>query len=356
MFDVLVARSQSFIKSAELHVLLPEQAFVRAALSRLSGSSRRANAGGSLTYLAGPVGIGKSFLAHHAIRDARRRHPKLRFLVATAEELADLLTAADEQQDLADLLEQFDQLDLLICEDLQALEGDAARQDRLLELADRLCRGSTHVLITGRKLPGELREFSSRWVSRCHGGLCVTLPSLSSQSRAELISQLAQSRHLPFTEPVARTTDWLAERWAVSPREIVSLMNRLVVHCQRNPAVIDVPFLERWLSQDSPAVLLSFDAITTVVASEFGIGPDELRSRSRQQGLIVPRQCAMFLAKELTGRSLDLIGHYFGDRSHTTVSHGLSRLKELLPTAPTLRQQIQRLRKRLAEVRREDCA
>jgi chromosomal replication initiator protein len=356
MFDVLVARSQSFIASAELHVPLPEQAFARAALSRLSDFGRRANAGGSLTYLAGPAGIGKSFLARHAIREARRRHSKSRFLVAPAEELANLLTAADQQQDLADLLEQFDQLDLLVCEDLQSLEGDAARQDHLLELVDRLSRGSTHLLITGRKLPGELREFSSRWVSRCHGGLCVTLPSLSAESRAELITHMAQLRHLPITEPVAPTANWLAERWAISPREIASLMARLSLHCQQHPVVVDVPFLERWLSQDSPAVLLSFEAITTVVASEFGIEPCELRSRSRQPGLIVPRQCAMFLAKELTGRPLELIGHYFGDRSHTTVSHSLSRLKELLPTAPTLRQQIQRLRKRLAEVHREDCA
>jgi chromosomal replication initiator protein len=114
--------------------------------------------------------------------------------------------------------------------------------------------------------------------------------------------------------------------------------------------------LERWFSESQPAELLSLDAITAAVASEFGIQADELRSRSRQPGLVVPRQCAMYLARELTGRPLELIGHYFGQRTHTTVSHSLGRLKELLPQTPTLRQQVQRLQKRIVESRREDCA
>ena len=133
-------------------------------------------------------------------------------------------------------------------------------------------------------------------------------------------------------------------------------MDRLIQHCIRRPALVDVPFLERWFSEDQPAEILSLDSITTEVAREFGIEPAELRSRSRQQGLILPRQCAMYLAKVLTGRPLEFIGHYFGERTHTTVSHSLSRLKELLPNAPTLRQQVQRLQKRIAESQREDCA
>jgi chromosomal replication initiator protein len=150
--------------------------------------------------------------------------------------------------------------------------------------------------------------------------------------------------------------EWLAERWPVSPRRLELLMTRLIEHCQRRPAIVDVPFLERWFSEDQPTANLSLDVITAAVAREFGIQPDDLRSRSRQPGLIVPRQCAMYLARKLTGRPLEFIGQYFGARTHTTVSHCLSRLKELLPHAPTLRQQVQRLQRRIAESQREDCA
>ena len=356
MFDALVTRSQSQIATAELFVLLPEQAFACAALSRLGARHHHSNAPAGLTHLSGPEGSGKSFLARNEIRQLRRKQPKLVSLIASANELAETLATAHEQQGLADILERFTSLQVLVCEDLQVLEGQPHRQEFLLGLVDLLSLNGTHVLMTSRKLPGELREFSTRWISRCHGGLCATLPVLCRDSRVEFLTKVAHGRNLPLAEPAPATIDWLADRWPVSPRKLSVLMDRLIQHCIRRPALVDVPFLERWFSEDQPAEILSLDSITTEVAREFGIEPAELRSRSRQQGLILPRQCAMYLAKVLTGRPLEFIGHYFGERTHTTVSHSLSRLKELLPNAPTLRQQVQRLQKRIAESQREDCA
>lgn len=357
MFDMLVTRSQAAVSVSELFVLLPEHAFARAALSRVTTSSKRlASAPRGLTFLSGPEGSGKSLLVRQTIRENLRRQSKLRYIITTAEELAELLALAEEQQSLAEVWELFGSLDLLVCEDLHCLEGKPAQQELLLGLVDRASGDGPRVLLTSRKLPGELREFPQRWVSRCHGGLCSTLPWPGLEGRRELIAQVAQAKHIPLCEPVAPTLEWLAERWPLSPRDIVRSLNQLAATCHSQQTVVNQPFLEQWLSQETRVVSLTLDAIATVVAHEFGVESEELRSRSRHQGLIVPRQCAMFLAKELTGRPLESIGNYFGDRTHTTVSHSLSRLKELLPHAPTLRQQVQKLRKRLAELKREDCA
>jgi len=356
MFDALVARSQSELATAELLIPLDEQSFASAALSRLNNRHRLSTAAGSLTFLSGPEGAGKSFLARNALREIRRQQPKLVCMIATAGELSEMLASADEQQSLADALEPFSRLQVLVCDDLQVLEGFAERQVLLLELVDQLSQNGCQILITCRKLPGELREFSQRLISRCHGGLCASLPMLSRESRIQFLIRLAQARGLPLAEPADVTIQWLADRWTVSPRELESLIDRLADQCVRRPALVDIPFLERWLSEEQPVEILSLDTITAAVAHEFGIDAAELRSRSRQPGLIVPRQCAMLLARELTGRPLEIIGRYFGERTHTTVSHSLSRLKELLPQAPTLRQQVQRLRKHIAELRREDCA
>ncbi|MFO1043409.1 MAG: helix-turn-helix domain-containing protein [Planctomycetaceae bacterium] len=374
MFDALVARSQSVIATVELFVPLPEQAFACAAMSRLS-VRHPSNAVGGLTYLSGPEGSGKSFLARNAIREARRQQPKLVFAIAGAYDLAEALVRVDQSQSLADLLEQFTRLNLLVCDDLQLLEGKPEHQRLLLELMDQLSQQGTHLLITCRKLPGELRDFSPRWVSRCHGGLCTSLPNLSRDSRILFLGRLIETggsgnsrklsaaeqrraEHCPltFAEPVKPTIEWLADHGPASPRDIVTILNRLGEHSLKRPSLIDVPFLQQWMSETLPAEIISLDSIVAEVANEFGIEPAELRSRSRHQSLIVPRQCAMFLARELTQRPLEFIGQYFGERTHTTVSHCLSRLKELLPHAPTLRQQVQRLQKRITELRREDCA
>ena len=150
MFEALVTRSQSLLATPELFVPLAEQAFACAALSRLSSRHRHSNAVGGLTYLSGPEGVGKSFLARNAVREIRRQQPKLVCIIATAEELAGLLTNADVRQSLADLLERFARLNLLICDDLQQLEGHREQQHLLLELIDQLSLQATHVLQIGR--------------------------------------------------------------------------------------------------------------------------------------------------------------------------------------------------------------
>ena len=353
MFEVFVTRSHAAVSSSELFVPLAEHAFARAALSRLTSLSKRtASHAQGLTFLSGPEGSGKSLLARQAILECLHRQPKLRYAIASATELSELLARADERQSLEEMLESICDLDLLVCEDLHSLEGDAARQELLLALMDRALSEGPRVLVTSRKLPGELREFSPRWISRCHGGLCATLPLPGLESRCDLIARLAQAKHLPLCEPIAPSIQWLAERWTFSPRDIARSIDQLARACSTQQAVVDLKFLERGSWLEMKTIALSMDIITTAVAHEFGIEPDELRSRSRHQGLIVPRQCAMFLAKELTGRPLEVIGLYFGERTHTTVSHSLSRLKELLPHAPTIRQQVQKLRQRLAELKR----
>jgi chromosomal replication initiator protein len=178
---------------------------------------------------------------------------------------------------------------------------------------------------------------------------------LSFDSRLQLAQHWLREFKLPILKPFAASARFLSERLPVTPRELRQTIVDLAVRQSRHPSPIDVVYLERWLEKENRSPRLSFEAIVSQVAKEFGVEPSELRSRSRQQGLAVPRQCAMWLARELTGRPLDQIGDYF-DRSHTTVSHSLSRLNELLPTIPSLRQQVQKLRQQLKELPREDCA
>jgi len=355
MFDAMVVRTQSLLSVSEPWLPLAEQAFARAALSRLTTRGQRTVVVGGITYLAGPEGIGKSCLTRAAIRDIRRAQPRCPALIATAAELSTELLAAHQGQNLAETIEQFVKLKILVCDDLQELEGQRDAQELLLELVDTLLANGTSVLLTSRKLPGELRDFSPRWISRCHGGLCATIPPLGRNSRLEFLMHQAPLRGLMVAEPRQSTFAWLADHLVGSPRELDSVLRRLAQQSSSSRTLVDVPFLERWWSEATPTLQPTLELILNVVAAEFGITAEELRSRSRHQALIIPRQCAMYLVREFTGEPLEAIGRFFGERTHTTVSHCLSRLKEILPNAPTLRQQVQRLRKRITNAQSE-CA
>ncbi len=353
MFDELLNFSKTKLQDVDTYRPLPENQLARAAVTRLN-PSRQTGFSGSITVIYGPSGIGKTHLARSTLKELVQRNPKWKFAFASTKRLCELMQQAEESQSLAEFLDQCRSLDLVICEDLQWLEEFPTLQPLFLMLIEVLEEGFTRILITSQKPVGEIRGLDQRLVSRCHGGLCVSMPMLSLDSRVQLVQTWFREMKLPILKPFAAAVQCFAGRLPVTPRELKQAVQDLAAKQTRKPTAIDVAYLERWLGKNHRTPRLSFEMIVRQVALEFGVNPSEIRSRSRQQGLAVPRQCAMWLARELTGQPLDKIGSYF-DRSHTTVSHSLSRLNELLPTIPSVHQQIQNLRKRLNELPREEC-
>lgn len=354
MFDALFDASQLAIRNVDTYRSFAENQLARAAVTRLY-SSRPESLFGSVTFIHGPAGVGKSHLALWTLKELHRKHPKAKFAYTSAKTISEMVQYADEQQSLAEFLEQCRSLDVLVCEDLEWLSDVPSSQPFFMMLINALADSLTQVLLTARRPVGELRPIDQRLVSRCHGGLCVAMPMLSLHTRVQLLQHWFQELRLPILKPLSACAQFLAERLPVTPRELRATVLNLASQQTRQRSLIDVAYLENWLKNENRAPRLSFESIVCQVAHEFGVDPADLRSRSRQQGLAVPRQCAMWLARELTGRPLDQIGQYF-DRSHTTVSHSLARLRDLLPSIPALRHQVQKLRHQLNELPREDCA
>ena len=355
MFDELLTASRLALRGVDTYLPLDENQFAQAAVTRLHAHRGAATNSGSITLIHGPAGIGKTHLARWTLTELAKKHPCLKFAYASVQDLCELMQLADEQQSLAEFLENCQSLDLIVCEDIHWLETSPFTQPWFVMLIETLETSLTQVLITSRKPVGEIRPLDQRLVSRCHGGLCVPLPMLSQKSRVKLFQAWFQELKLPILKPFAASAEFLAERLPIPPREMRQAVLDLADLQSRQKSLIDVGYLKRWLAKSNRTPRLSFEAIVTQVADEFGVEPNEIRSRSRSQGLAVPRQCAMWLARELTGRPLEQIGQYF-DRSHTTVSHSLTKLNELMPSAPSLRQQLQKLRQQLKELPLEDCA
>ena len=350
MFDELVKTSQLALEDIDTYLSFDENRLGRAAVTRLNPTARS-----TMTLLYGSHGVGKTHLALWAISQLKNRYPRLKFSCTSAELLAAMIEHSENDQSLAELFERFRSLQILICEDLQQLELQPEAQRRLQLLIDSLEQGSTQILFTSRKAPGEIRSLDQKLVSRIHGGLCVRITQPGLESRVQLFQTWFRELRLPILKPFVASAQFLAERMPLSVFELRLAVMALAREQRKEPCPIDTAYLERWIRTVDRTPRLSLDTIIKQVAKEFSVDSSQILSRSRQQGLAIPRQCAMWLARELTGRPLETIGDFFG-RSHTTVSHSLARLKDQIPKNPSLRQHVQKLRQQLEELPREECA
>lgn len=354
MFDELFAASKATLQNVDTYLSFPENQFARAGVTRLF-ASRNSVILGSTTTINGSAGVGKTHLALSTIRELSKKQLRLKFIISPVQKLCESMQRADERQNLAELLERMAALDLVVCEDLHWLAQSPAAQTWFLMLMDTLEQARIRILLTTRRPVGEQPLLDQKIVSRCHGGLCVGMPLPGFESRVLLFQHWFRELKLPILKPFADSARFLAEQLPLSPRSLRDAVLDLADRQTRNPCPVDVTYLRHWLVKETRSPRLSFDSIMELVAQEFGLSASEIRSRSKHQSVAVPRQCAMLLARELTGNSLEQIGDYF-DRSHATVSHSLSRLHDLLPSVPALRQKIEKLRKQLQELPREDCA
>lgn len=304
MLDAWLNRTRGWLAAAEKLLALPEQEFALWALSR----AVKPGSAASVLCICGETLSGKSALIRHVLaQQATVRKQKI--IAADATEWS-LWLSDREAEGLSVVPEKG--ASIAICENLQQLHDPRADGDRLAFWIDQARAAGMTVILTADRLPSQIEDLSPRLVNRLQGGLLAGIRPWSDASQQRL------QQHRAATGAVLQQT---------RPAET-------------NAAVTeDVPL----------------DVIAEAVAINFQVSLADLCSGTRTQQLKIPRGVAMSLARELTSCSLLTIGRYFGCRSHTSVVRGCSRLQELLPDAPTLRQQVQSLRTKLRRNVSADC-
>ena len=323
-------------------LVLQENRFAHAAFERLLQPDSAVDR--SWTYVYGPSGVGKSHLVKQFLQKQRRNSPSIRSQHLTAAEFVDQWDTAYSSHSLPELEQGWDGVDVFICEDLQALEKRPRYQKSLLALLDTLTNNRVAICLTCSKSPGELRSFLPRLTNRFRGGVCasVKLPAIS--SRVNLLQHFAQVRQLALSTEVAQT---LAEALPVSPRELSAAIVRLEAHIHFNKSVLSVKSAEQYLAEEVKPKIVKLPDVAKVVARHFRLHLCHLRTVTRQPAIMFPRQCAMYLARELTDNSLRNIAAYFGNRNHTAVLHACRRLATLMLEEPAIDGQLNQLRRQL---------
>jgi chromosomal replication initiator protein len=295
-------------------------------------------------YLYGPSGIGKSHLTERVLRRIAAAEPKLVLKQFTASQFAAELTEAIGKGSVRKLQKGYRDVDVVVVEDLQALERLPESQQQLLTLIDFWTAHGIRMLFTARKAPGELEDFSAKLTSRFRSGVCAALRPFSGESRRQLVAHFAQGRGMILPVDVI---EHLARESGGSPRELVGLILRLDAYGKQSRSKVNLALVKKYLQGDPQPLPISLAEIVRATCRHFGIAASHIRSNRRLQVCVLPRQCAMYLAREMTAEHLAKIGAYFSGRDHSTVVRACQRIESLLPDDPELRRHLAQIRTRL---------
>ena len=303
-------------------------------------------------FVQAPVGFGKTHLLQ-AIAGEAQRNGGRRVLYLTAEHFVYRFVAALQAHTALNFKDALREIDLLIIDDMQFLQGDRS-QAEFCHTLNALIDGARQVVVAGDRPPSELESLDARVRSRLAGGLLVELMPPDAELRRRILAQrlAAQRVAFPGVEVPEAVIDFVARAVATNGRDLEGAANRLVAHNQLTGAPISIEMAEtvlRDLLKQREARRVRIEDIQRVVARHYSIPKTDLVSARRTQAIVRPRQIAMYLAKVLTPRSLPEIGRRFGGRDHTTVLHAVRKIDELAKTDTRLADDIELLKRQIED-------
>jgi chromosomal replication initiator protein len=297
-------------------------------------------------FLYGPVGMGKTHLMQAVAWDIRQRDPSRRVLYISAETFMYQFIRAVRYKDQVAFKEAFRSVDVLMVDDVQFICGRESTQDEFFHTFNALVDKNRQIIISADKSPSDLEGLEERLRSRLGWGLVADLHPTDYELRLSIVQAKAEKIGIQIPKPVM---EFLAHRIPSNVRELEGAVNRLVAHVQLVGRELTVEATQDLLRDVLRANdrRVSIEDIQRKVADHYNIRFADMASPRRARAVARPRQIAMYLAKQLTTRSLPEIGRRFGGRDHTTVMHAVRKVEELRATDRSLQEDIDRLRRSL---------
>jgi chromosomal replication initiator protein len=280
-------------------------------------------------YIHAQTGQGKTHLLHAIGHEFRRNNPGARVLYMSAERFMFEFVSAMRAKDTLAFKARLRSVDVLMIDDVQFIAGKESTQEEFLHTVDELMSSGRRLVISADRAPQALDGVEGRILSRLTQGLVVDIQPADFALRKAIVASKAAAMD-GVVVPV-EVQELLAARIASNIRELEGGLTRLVAYAGLGGRVIDVDFAEEVLADMFRASRrrITIDEIQKRVCEHFHIRTAEMVSARRAREVARPRQIAMYLAKQLTPRSLPEIGRRFGGRDHTTVIHAVRQIERL---------------------------
>ena len=302
-------------------------------------------------YIHSNVGLGKTHLLHAIAWEVKRRNPNAQLLYLTAEKFRYNFVEAVKSQEAIAFKDRLRSIDILLIDDMEFLYGPKTEVE-FDHTLNALLDSGKQVVVASAKAPSQLDRLDLRMRSRLSGGLVTEILSLDYELRLSILEKRAADKRAddPTFQVSREVLEYLAEKLTENARELEGAINRLYAACHLQGEPITMDATERTmrdLLRGAEPKRIKIDEILRVISKHYGVSRGDLLSQRRHRSIVWPRQIGMFLAKTLTSRSLPEIGRRFGGRDHTTVLHAIRKIDGILTDDPSLRDEIEDLKRLL---------
>jgi chromosomal replication initiator protein len=310
-------------------------------------------------FIYGDTGLGKTHLMQALAHEILGRDPATRITFVNTEQFTNEFVGAIQSRTTHDFRRRFRETDLLLVDDVQFLKGKESTQEEFFHTFNAIYEAGRQIVLTSDRPPGEIPGLEARLVSRFEWGMVAHVDLPEFEHRVAILRKKAQQDHLELTIPDA-VIEFIARHIKSSVRELEGSIIKLLAYASLKHREVSVEIAREALrdklrgaegGDGEGTAGLTMEAIQAAVAREWNVTLDGLKSKTRTKALTVPRQVAMFLARELLGIQLVEIGNAFGGRDHSTVIHSIERAGEQVAEDDAFRARVEKLRKMLETLR-----
>ena len=290
-------------------------------------------------FIYGGVGLGKTHLMHAIGCKLLEDRPASKVLYIHAEQFVSDVVKAYQRKTFDEFKERYHSLDLLLIDDVQFFANKDRTQEEFFNAFEALLTKKSHIVMTSDTYPKGLADIHERLVSRFDSGLTVAIEPPELEMRVAILISKARAEGADMPEEVAF---FVAKNVRSNVRELEGALRKILAYSRFNQKEVSIQ-LAREALRDLLSIQnrqISVENIQKTVADYYKIKVADMYSKKRPASIARPRQIAMYLAKELTQKSLPEIGELFGGRDHTTVLHAVRKISGERQQMTELNQQL----------------
>ncbi|MGO2267680.1 MAG: chromosomal replication initiator protein DnaA, partial [Vagococcus salmoninarum] len=298
-------------------------------------------------FFYGGVGLGKTHLMHAIGHQMLLNNPTAKVKYVSSETFANDFINSIQNRTSESFRQEYRNVDLLLVDDIQFFADKEGTQEEFFHTFNSLYNDGRQIVLTSDRLPNEIPKLQERLVSRFAWGLSVDITPPDLETRIAILRKKADAERLEIPDD---TLSYIAGQIDSNIRELEGALVRVQAYATMNGQDITTSLAADSLKSLRPAGQKNQLSILTIqeeVCDYYHIQLKDMKGKKRVKTIVLPRQIAMFLSRELTDNSLPKIGAEFGGKDHTTVIHSHEKIQQLLETDPTMQKEVSEIKNRL---------